>query len=127
MTIWICRKMNDTLKYKGYIGTVHYEAEDELFAGKIFGIIDLVTFEGESVAEIKAAFKEAVDDYLETCKSLGKEPNKTYKGSFNVRVSTGLHQKASIMALKNGMTLNEFVKRAIDYAVSHKLENMSSQ
>jgi predicted HicB family RNase H-like nuclease len=112
-------RMNDILQYKGYYASVHFSSEDEVFFGKILGIDDLVNFEGASVKELKKAFHEAVDDYIATCKALGKEPNKTYKGSFNVRISTELHQAAAVYAARNDISLNEFVKTAIHFALGH--------
>jgi len=112
--------MSDYLKYESYTATVHYSNEDDVFFGKVEGINDLITFEGSSVAELKNAFHEAVDDYLETCKSLGKSPEKEYKGAFNVRITPDLHKKAAIVAVKNQMNLNEFIKTAILYAVKHE-------
>ena len=111
--------MNDILEYKGYYATVHFNAEDEVFHGKIIGINDHVSFEGTTVTDLKAAFHEAVDDYLETCKELGKEPEKTYKGSFNVRIPSELHREAARVAAMKNMSLNDFVRCAIDYLV-HK-------
>jgi predicted HicB family RNase H-like nuclease len=110
--------MTDILKYKDYYATINFSAEDDVFFGKIIGINDLVTFEGTSVKELKEAFKEAVEDYLETCKVLKKSPNKTYKGSFNVRISSSLHRQAAIYAALKNMTLNDFVRYAIDYTLS---------
>jgi predicted HicB family RNase H-like nuclease len=81
-----------------------------------------VTFEGGSVRELKKAFHEAVDDYLETCAEVGKDPDKTYKGTFNVRISTDLHKAAAVYAAVNNISLNDFVKTAIDYALSHKAD-----
>jgi len=69
--------MNDVLDYKGYYATVHYSASDDVFFGKILGINDLISFDGASVNELKKSFKGAVEDYLETCMELGKEPEKT--------------------------------------------------
>ena len=112
--------MNDILEYKGYYASVHFSSENEVFYGKIMGIDDLVNFEGASVKELKKAFHEAVDDYLETCEELGKEPNKTYKGTFNVRISTDLHKAAAVYASTQNISLNDFVKTAIDYALLHK-------
>src|SRR5690349_16201638 len=112
--------MNDILEYKGYYGSVHFSSEDEVFYGKLLGIEDLVNFEGASVKELKKSFQHAVNDYVETCKEIGKEPNKTYKGSFNVRISTELHKSAAIFATINNISLNEFIKTAIDYALKHK-------
>ena len=111
--------MNDYLKYKDYIATVNYSAEDDVFYGRIFGIDDLITFEGTSISELKKAFQDAINDYLETCIELGKSPEKSYKGVFNVRVPAILHKKAALAATQNNLTLNEFVKAALVYAVEH--------
>jgi len=110
--------MNDILQYKDYYAAVHYSANDEVFHGKIIGINDLVSFEGTSVKELKKAFKEAVDDYLETCEELGKVPDKTYKGSFNVRIPSELHRQAAIVSALKNMSLNDFVRYAIDYTIT---------
>ena len=112
--------MSDFLTYKGYFGTVNFNSDDEVFYGKIFGISDLVNFEGSSVKELKESFEESIDDYLETCKALDKQPNKTFKGSFNVRVSMELHKRAAIIASQKKISLNDFVKKAIGYAVLHE-------
>jgi predicted HicB family RNase H-like nuclease len=112
--------MHNILQYEGYYASVHFSTEDEVFFGKILGIDDLVTFEGASVKELKKAFHEAVDDYIETCRELGKEPNKTYKGTFNVRISTELHKAAAVYAAHNNISLNDFVKTAINFALSNQ-------
>jgi predicted HicB family RNase H-like nuclease len=112
--------MNDILQYKGYYASLHFSSEDDVFYGKILGIDDLVNFEGASVKDLRKAFHEAVDDYLATCEELGKEPDKTYKGTFNVRVPTDLHKAAAVFAAINNISLNDFVKTAINYALLHK-------
>lgn len=112
--------MNDILQYTDYIASISFSTEDEVFYGKILGIDDLVTFEGASVKELKKAFQESVDDYIETCKELGKEPNKTYKGTFNVRIPSELHKAAAVYAAHNNISLNDFVKKAINYALLHQ-------
>lgn len=111
--------MNDILEYKGYFAVVHFSAEDDVFYGKIIGINDLVSFEGTSVPELKAAFYEAVEDYLAMCKEMNKDPDKMYKGSFNVRIPSELHRKAAIAAAAKNVTLNDFVKTAIDALVKN--------
>lgn len=110
--------MNDILEYKSYYAEVHFNSDDEVFYGKIIGINDLVSFEGTTVKELKKEFQEAVEDYLATCKELGKEPEKTYKGTFNVRISSELHRQAARYATLKKMTLNDFVRHAIDSMVS---------
>ena len=106
--------MKDVMIYKDYIGSVHYSTEDEIFFGKIEGINDLISFEGSSAAELKSAFEEAVEDYLELCSLNAKEPEKMYKGSFNIRIRPELHKKAAQRALLEGKSLNQYVEEAIE-------------
>ena len=95
--------MNNKLTYKEFIGTVSFASDDEVFYGKVEGINDLVTFEGSTVIDLKKAFQESVDEYIELCKDLGKEINRSFKDSFNVR-----------NALIQGKTLNQFIQEAIE-------------
>lgn len=112
--------MKNYLEYKGYLGTVEFSADDKVFFGKIQGINDLILFEGESVSELENSFKESVDDYMETCKEIGKEPNKTFKGSFNVRVEKRIHQKLFMLAAKKGMNLNQLVNKSLNFTVDNE-------
>lgn len=105
--------MNNLLEYNGYFGNIDISIEDGVIHGKLLYINDLVTFEADNVTDLKNAFKESVDDYLEYCKQKGKEPEKPYKGSFNVRISPENHKKAVAQATRRGLTLNQFVERAI--------------
>lgn len=108
---------NNILEYKGYYTKIEYSVEDRVLYGKIEGIGDLVNFHSESPETIEEEFHTAVDDYLAFCKDLGKNPEKPYKGVFNVRVSPELHRKAAMAADKKGETLNAFVVKAIRAAV----------
>lgn len=105
------------LRYKGYMTMIEFSAEDGLLFGKIEGIGDLVNFMGENAREIEQAFHEAVDDYLDFCREMGKEPEKSYRGSFNVRISPQLHRAAAVRARESGLTLNRFVESALIAAV----------
>ncbi len=116
--------MKDVLVYKDYIGSVHFNANDEVFFGKIEGIDDLVSFEGDSVIELKKAFEEAVNDYLEICKEYGKKTDKSYKGSFNVRIAPDIHKKATRLALMKGMSLNQFIQKAVEEEVIRESSNV---
>ncbi len=116
--------MKDVLVYKDYIGSVHFNADDEVFFGKIEGIEDLVSFEGDSVIELKKAFEEAVNDYLEICKENGKKTDKSYKGSFNVRIAPDIHKKAARLALMKGMSLNQFIQKAVEEEVIRESSNV---
>jgi predicted HicB family RNase H-like nuclease len=112
--------MGDYLEHKGYFATVGYSASDKVFYGKIEGINDLVNFEADNVKDLEKEFKEAVDDYLATCKEIGKKPDKTYKGVFNVRVTSELHKKVATIALRKDLKLNYVVKRSLDFLVENE-------
>src|SRR4051812_48193477 len=101
-------------EYKGYIGSVHYSAEDEIFHGKLEGIRDLVTYEGTDAANLKHAFHEAVDDYLETCRKKNKAPDTPFKGTFNVRVGASLHKRAAHYAAEHNRKLNSVISEALE-------------
>ena len=109
--------MKDLLLHEGLMGSVRFSTEDDCFFGKIEGIDDLVTFEGRTVDEIKRAFQEAVHDYKRLCEEVGKPMQKSYKGSFNVRISPELHKKAVRKSLAQGISLNQFVQTAIEESV----------
>lgn len=109
--------MNNTMEYKGYLGSVEFSEEDALFYGKVLGIRALVSYEGNNAQELIADFHGAVDDYLELCTQQGKEPERAYKGCFNVRISPELHKQAVVAAMSHNMTLNSFVESSIAQAV----------
>jgi len=106
------------LDYKGYRAIIDYSYTDNVFHGKIFGISDLVSFEGVSIQELEKAFMEAVDDYLETCIELKKDPDKSFKGSFNVRILPETHKRAALLAEMHHVSLNDFVEKAITILVN---------
>lgn len=116
----------NTLKYKGYVGSVAYSEPDLVFFGKIEGIDDLVNYEGESVTELTAAFHEAVDDYLAYCEDHGLKPEKSYTGTFNVRISPMTHREIANLASEEGISINAFVKKALLEAVSRGYEGSKS-
>lgn len=105
---------NGVLEYKGYHTKIEYSAEDHVLYGKVEGISDLVNFESESAEEIEDEFHKAVDDYLEFCKESGKNPDKEYKGTFNIRIKPGLHKKLSSISFESGETLNATVENALE-------------
>ncbi|SDN87561.1 type II toxin-antitoxin system HicB family antitoxin [Acetanaerobacterium elongatum] len=105
--------MNSYLHYKDYIGSVVFSEDDEVFHGKVIGIKDLLSFEGDSVSALIEDFHDAIDEYLEYCNENGKKPEKPFKGSFNVRIQPDLHRAAALAASASGKTLNAFVEDAI--------------
>ncbi|MBP5505604.1 MAG: type II toxin-antitoxin system HicB family antitoxin [Bacteroidales bacterium] len=114
----------NTLRYKGYIGSVGYSEADKVFFGKIEGIDGLVNYEGASVAELTAAFEAAVDDYLIFCEEKGIKPQKSYTGTFNIRIAPDVHREIANRAIAAGISINAFVKKVLNDAVRRPLQRL---
>ena len=107
----------NTLSHKNFHARVEFDAEDGLFVGRIAGINDVVGFHGESVEELTSAFREAVEDYIETCRRVGKEPERAYSGKLMLRVSPDLHARAARAAELSGKSLNQWGEDVLRAAV----------
>lgn len=105
--------MNGMMEYRGYHAKVEYSPEDETFVGQVFGVADTLVFDGQSIEELKAMFHASIDDYLELCQEIGKEPDREYRGTFNVRVPVELHREAALAAESKDISLNQFVAEAL--------------
>lgn len=113
--------MENVLEYKGYLTRIEYSVDDKVLHGKIEGINDLVTFESGNACDIEDEFHAAVDDYIEFCNENGVQPDKTYSGTFNVRIMPSLHKEISAYAFKKGITMNKAVEIAIsDFLAKEK-------
>ena len=110
----------NVLSYKGYWGRIEFSERDEVFHGKVVGIKSLISFEGDSVKAIKADFRNSINEYLEYCKDEGIQPEKSFKGSFNVRVGSELHRLAALEASVRGVSLNSVVEEALRQYVRHE-------
>lgn len=110
--------MGKLMEYKGYHAKIEYSDEDETFVGRVIGLADVIIFDGDSIVELTDSFHMALDEYLEFCKELGKEPDKEFKGSFNVRIEPELHKKAVIEAEKKDISLNQYVAEAIEQHIN---------
>ncbi len=108
----------DILKYKDYEGTAELHMARRICRGKILFIDDLVTYEAASPAELQTEFEAAVDDYIETCTTLGREPQKPLRGQFNVRIPPALHKAAALRALADNVSLNDVAVRALNAFVN---------
>lgn len=106
----------NAMTYKGYTARIEYDDEDEIFFGRLAGIRDGVGFHAETVADLKAAFREAVDDYIETCAKIGKEPQKPYSGKVMFRIDPEIHRRAAVAAELAGKSLNQWAEEVIDEA-----------
>ena len=105
--------MTKARTYKGYAARIEFDAEDEIFTGRIVGINDVVGFHANTVEGLKAAFHEAVDDYLDACAKIGKRPEKAYSGQLMLRVSPETHGAAARAAEVSGDSLNAWADRAL--------------
>ena len=105
--------MRSTLFYSGYYGSIEFSDEDSIFFGRIVGINDHITFDGYSADELRKNFQDAVNEYISICKQMEKEPEKAYKGTFNVRIGPALHKDLAIYSASHGKTLNSTVEEAI--------------
>lgn len=108
--------MTNTMSYKGYAARIEYDDEDAIFTGRIAGIRDGVGFHADTVEDLRAAFQEAVEDYLETCAAIGKPPQKAYSGQVMFRVSPEVHRKAAMAAELSGKSLNQWAEEVLDKA-----------
>lgn len=106
--------MSDVLKYKGYEGTVEYSAEDGCLVGRVLHINSVIGYAGDTVAEIRAMFEQAVDEYLALCEAQGWPPEKPYKGSLNVRLGAELHRLAAMAAARQQTSLNDLIVQAVE-------------
>lgn len=106
--------MKNMMKYKGYLGSVNYNDNDEIFYGKIEFIRSLISYEGNNVESLRANFQEAVEDYLELCQKRETDPEKPFKGSFNVQIGSDLHRRIAITAEQRGLNLNKLVTEALE-------------
>ena len=110
--------MSKMMEYKGYHALIEFDAEDGIFVGKVYGITDSLNFHGTSVSELEEMFHQSIDNYLAMCAEYKKVPDKEFKGSFNVRISPELHREISLQAAQEGMSLNQFVLKALEKSLS---------
>lgn len=110
--------MMNAMEYKGYHAKVNFNVESKTLRGIIIGINDYIDFETNDLSKLEEEFHAAVDDYLEFCKEVGKQPEKEYKGAFNVRITPELHKKLALRAEADGETLNSAVVHAITQYVA---------
>ncbi len=106
-----------TMTYKGYAARIEYSDEDNCFVGHVAGINDVVGFHGESVTELRTAFEEAVDDYLETCEKLNRSPQRPYSGRIMLRIPPQVHAAVATAAEISGKSINQWATDTFAHAV----------
>ena len=105
--------MKNMMEYKGYYANIEYSNKNKCLVGTIVGIPEIISFEDDNIERLEKTFIDAVEDYLVFCAKLRKEPYKTHKGSFNVRIDPDLHREAAIIAMANGISLNKLIEMAV--------------
>ena len=117
------------MEYKGYLSKAVFDDEAEIFHGEVINTRDVITFQGQSVAERKQAFHDSVDDYLSYCKERGESPEKPCSGQFVTRISPHLHRQVNVAAANSGMSLNAWVTEQLQNAVQAvgKIKNVQKQ
>jgi predicted HicB family RNase H-like nuclease len=109
------------MNYKGYEAVVEYDDVDKLFVGRVINTRDVIAFDGLSVDELEASFFAAVDEYLDDCDRLGKDPDKPFSGRFNLRIPPDLHRQVVIRAEKEGVSLNTFIEKTLAQSIYLRL------
>ncbi len=110
----------DMIEYKDYHGSVHFDADERIFHGKIEFIRDLVSYEARDADSLIKEFQNAVDSYLNLCTSANKQPDKPFKGTFNVRIGSVLHKELHMYALRHDQNLNHVIKSSLDQLLLHE-------
>ena len=108
------------IEYKGYTGVFEFDPSIDAFHGRIVGLQDVVTFQGCSLDELRREMAESVEDYLELCAEVGKEPERPYRGEFLIRTTPEIHRAAAIQAEASGVSLNAWVEATISSVVREK-------
>jgi predicted HicB family RNase H-like nuclease len=109
----------NTMTYKGYTARIDFDDRDDILVGRLLGIRDIVSFHADNVTELRTAFEEAVDDYLEACARLGKAPEKPASGKLMLRVPPEVHSAALVAAQAAGTSLNQWAAKVLAQAAAH--------
>ena len=108
----------NTMTHRGYAARIEYSDEDECFVGHIAGIQDVVGFHASTVEELRQAFLDSVDDYLETCEKIGRKPQKSYSGNLMLRVPPEVHAAIATAAEVSGKSINQWAAEALGQATT---------
>lgn len=114
------------MKYKGYAGLAEVDTDAGAIRGRVANLLDVITFEGETVKEAEQAFRDSVDDYLAFCAKLGRAPERPYSGTLNARLGAELHRKLAILAAADGVSINEKLRQITENAVNVRLRTASA-
>lgn len=114
------------MTYKGYSGSVRFDDEAEIFHGEVFGLRDVVTFQGTTVDELKTAFEDSINDYLEFCEETGDPPDKPFSGKFLLRIDPKLHRRLYELSANEGESLNSWLGSKLRHLTNTELDEQGS-
>jgi len=104
------------LTYKGYTGRVEFDDESGILHGEVLDLRDVITFQGKSVEELEAAFRDSIDEYLAFCQERGEEPEKAFSGRLMLRLAPELHRRVYVRAQHEGKSLNQWISEKLEKA-----------
>lgn len=107
-----------SMEYKGYIGLIEYDDAARIFHGEVVNLRDVITFQGESVGELRQALEDSVEDYLEYCRERNEKPEKPFSGKVLLRINPELHRKIYIKAKQSGESVNRFIAHTLEKVLS---------
>lgn len=112
----------NTFSYKSFEGSMEVSAEDQCLYGEVLFIKDTIVYHGATFQELEAAFRIAVDDYIQDCAALNRDPNKPFSGSFNIRIGSELHRSLALFSFKKNISINNAVTQAVEMIISNEAE-----
>ena len=105
------------MEYRGYRAAVKFDDDAGIFHGEVIDTLDVITFQGETVVELRQAFADSVDEYLTVCAERGRTPDKPFSGRIPLRVSPAVHRAATAAARTEGKSLNAWLAETVERAV----------
>ena len=108
----------NTMNHGGYTARIEFDERDGIFVGRILGLRSIISFHGETVAQLRREFTVAVRDYLRDCEEQGVQPEKAASGKLLLRVPPEVHSRAIVAAQAKGKSLNQWATEALQRAVA---------
>jgi len=108
----------NSMQYKGYVARVEFDGRDNIFVGRVLGVRDIISFHADSVAELRAEFQAAMEDYLSDCAERGVAPEKLASGKVMLRIQPHVHAAATIAAHASGKSLNQWANDVFERAAA---------
>ena len=109
--------MKNTLSYKGFTARIEFDADDNIFFGRVLGLKDIIGFHGETVVDLTTDFHNAIDHYLDVCRQRGEKPQKAYSGKLTLRIPSDMHAEIAAAAAQTGKSLNKWVAEKLEQVI----------